>query len=484
MTTLTAGLMTALVGYTSSGKTAVTVDGPIPADGTADFDAAFAAAVQSASASAGGDSADATNGSVPPLPAPAQTTADTPPSALMPDSVQVKTSALQSPADVPAQAAPERQVRTLPEAEEPAADGAQAETRERSAEISADPSPGALEPPVAPSPGNDEVNSTPGSTLAANHAVDALARLASAQDPAPPVERGQSKTPTLILSQPAPPPTPSSERAALDVARSPAERTTDGLVPTGSPSFDTDAPAARLPATGPVTSPAATERPSLPGADFSSGQSRTAAAFDRPTTITSPMATSPIAPSVTDPTPASGAFAPVASMNPSGTPSAVSPVAPSYVGADTGQSFEPLANQIGFRLAGLRTAGDGQHVLTMRVSPESIGPVKVVAHISGETVRIELIGVTDQAREALRASLSDLRRDLIAAGFPADLSLGSSTTGRGPGGGFAFAGHSGPDDREPTARREERKTPHRSARPADQAPQTVSDLRVGLDLNL
>ncbi|WP_250447935.1 flagellar hook-length control protein FliK, partial [Actinotalea sp. C106] len=89
----------------------------------------------------------------------------------------------------------------------------------------------------------------------------------------------------------------------------------------------------------------------------------------------------------------------------------------------------PLADQLGVRLAGLRSAGEGQHVLTMRVDPESIGPIRVVAHIGPEGVRIELLGATEQAREALRGALPDLRRDLVAAGFPADLGLGGDGKG-------------------------------------------------------
>ncbi|HEY3339965.1 MAG TPA: hypothetical protein VGK18_15810, partial [Propionicimonas sp.] len=62
------------------------------------------------------------------------------------------------------------------------------------------------------------------------------------------------------------------------------------------------------------------------------------------------------------------------------------------------------------------------------------GPVRVVAHIGAGGVRIELLGATDQAREALRAALPDLRRDLVAAGLPAELDLGSGTgSGRGHG---------------------------------------------------
>jgi flagellar hook-length control protein FliK len=63
------------------------------------------------------------------------------------------------------------------------------------------------------------------------------------------------------------------------------------------------------------------------------------------------------------------------------------------------------------------------------VDPEHFGPVKVVAHISAEAVRVELVGATDQAREQLKAALPDLRRDLAQTGLQADLGLGEGSTG-------------------------------------------------------
>src|SRR5690606_3041534 len=57
----------------------------------------------------------------------------------------------------------------------------------------------------------------------------------------------------------------------------------------------------------------------------------------------------------------------------------------------------------------------GTHQLTMTVSPESLGPVTVRAHISAAgDVRVELFGATDAGRDALRVIVADLRRDLAA----------------------------------------------------------------------
>jgi flagellar hook-length control protein FliK len=66
-------------------------------------------------------------------------------------------------------------------------------------------------------------------------------------------------------------------------------------------------------------------------------------------------------------------------------------------------------------------------VLNIAVDPEHFGPVRVIAHITPDAVRIELLGATDQSREALRTSLADLRRDLAGSGLHAELSLGRDT---------------------------------------------------------
>lgn len=77
----------------------------------------------------------------------------------------------------------------------------------------------------------------------------------------------------------------------------------------------------------------------------------------------------------------------------------------------------------------------GTHQLTLTVTPETLGPVTVRAHIGqGGDIRVELVGATDAGRDALRAIVADLRRDLTAAMPTATLSLGS--------GGGAEAGSS------------------------------------------
>ncbi|MBI9114576.1 flagellar hook-length control protein FliK [Sanguibacter suaedae] len=94
------------------------------------------------------------------------------------------------------------------------------------------------------------------------------------------------------------------------------------------------------------------------------------------------------------------------------------------------QQAPTLADQVRGPLVALRTAPQGEHTLTIRVDPESLGPVQVRAHIGADGIRIELLGATDAGRDGLRGLLTDLRRDLAATGMNASLTLGSDTPGQ------------------------------------------------------
>jgi len=59
----------------------------------------------------------------------------------------------------------------------------------------------------------------------------------------------------------------------------------------------------------------------------------------------------------------------------------------------------------------------------VRISPESLGPVTVQAHIGSEGVTVHLYAPNDAGRDALRGILADLRRDLFSAGMNAGLAL-------------------------------------------------------------
>lgn len=196
-----------------------------------------------------------------------------------------------------------------------------------------------------------------------------------------------------------------------------------GVRPAVDPATLGAPPAPVLGADAPTGAPRlfAVEAPSVPGvpADAPAGDAAAGAPVVRAVEGTVASTSTTQAPSA------------AVGVSPTAAPSATTATTPtSAPAAPQAPADVPLAEQLSGRLTSLRSAGPGQHILTLRVDPESIGPVRVVAHIGADGVRIELFGATDQAREALRQAMPDLRRDLVAAGLPGGLDLG---TGSGPG---------------------------------------------------
>ncbi|TFB83115.1 flagellar hook-length control protein FliK, partial [Cryobacterium levicorallinum] len=105
---------------------------------------------------------------------------------------------------------------------------------------------------------------------------------------------------------------------------------------------------------------------------------------------------------------------PAASLTPVAAPAPVASAVP-----------VPLAAQIAKPLFSLANLAPGQHTLTITVNPDNLGPVTVRAHVSPDNIRVELFAPTDLAREALRAIMPDLRRDLAGGGLSAQLDLSS-----------------------------------------------------------
>ncbi|TFD90927.1 flagellar hook-length control protein FliK [Cryobacterium psychrotolerans] len=115
----------------------------------------------------------------------------------------------------------------------------------------------------------------------------------------------------------------------------------------------------------------------------------------------------------------------------------------------------PLASQIAGPLFTLAGARSGEHVLTINVAPDNLGPVTVRAHITGDNIRVELFAPTDLGRDALRAMLPDLRRDLAGSGMNAQLNLSSGSQPEDqPGDPSADRGAFGRDRAEHEAREE------------------------------
>lgn len=63
--------------------------------------------------------------------------------------------------------------------------------------------------------------------------------------------------------------------------------------------------------------------------------------------------------------------------------------------------------------------------MTVSVTPDNLGPVTVRAHVGADGVRVELFAPNDLGRDAIRAIIPELRRDLAGAGLGGNLSLSS-----------------------------------------------------------
>ncbi|MGF1648184.1 MAG: flagellar hook-length control protein FliK [Kineosporiaceae bacterium] len=96
-------------------------------------------------------------------------------------------------------------------------------------------------------------------------------------------------------------------------------------------------------------------------------------------------------------------------------------------------------------LAGRLLAGDGAHTLVVHLNPAALGPVRVSATLRGGALGIELSGGTEGAREALRASLSELSASLAGAGLDAGVRVTDLVAEGRPAG---VGGHEQPGGRE------------------------------------
>ncbi|MEO3932107.1 flagellar hook-length control protein FliK [Micrococcaceae bacterium Sec7.4] len=112
---------------------------------------------------------------------------------------------------------------------------------------------------------------------------------------------------------------------------------------------------------------------------------------------------------------------------PTATAGAPAPQAAAQAPSQPGATLQPQLAKPLFTLAG---APHGQHIMTLKVSPEDLGPMTVRAHIDAAGVRIELFAPGDAGREAIRGILPELRKELADAGFGASLDVSEHN---GPG---------------------------------------------------
>ncbi len=98
---------------------------------------------------------------------------------------------------------------------------------------------------------------------------------------------------------------------------------------------------------------------------------------------------------------------------------------PTAPGAATANAPVPLAQQLARPVFTLAQAGPGDHVVTVQVTPDALGPVTVRAHVTAHGMHVELFAASDAGRDAVRQVLPDLRRDAAGSGTTTTLDLSS-----------------------------------------------------------
>jgi flagellar hook-length control protein FliK len=114
---------------------------------------------------------------------------------------------------------------------------------------------------------------------------------------------------------------------------------------------------------------------------------------------------------------------------------APAPSAPAAAPAAPAPAATPApAMQLAERIAPLGKGPDGVHRLTIHLNPEHLGPISVTAEVRGGDIHLHLAGATDAGREALRAALPDLKKELLGSGLG---SCSMDLAHDAPGGGGA-----------------------------------------------
>jgi hypothetical protein len=265
-------------------------------------------------------------------------------------------------------------------------------------------------------------------TVAAPSAGQATAAATPAGPPAGPAAAG---TPTTnVPTAPAPP-------TAVDAATAPVDAAPTGpSVPTapvtGQPDGATGVGATPNPAAG--AEPAAGATPTV-GATFAGAPVGVADAVTADVTAAPQPAapTAPTAPAPVDPAGTTQAGVQAGAQALGATAPATPVAAPAPAAAPAAPATPaPPAQQLAMHIAPLRLDADGVHRLTVHLHPADLGQVSVIAEIRNGAIQVHLAGGTDAGREALRAALPDLRRDLQDAGFSScELDLRQDAPGGG-----------------------------------------------------
>jgi flagellar hook-length control protein FliK len=118
-----------------------------------------------------------------------------------------------------------------------------------------------------------------------------------------------------------------------------------------------------------------------------------------------------------------------------GAPAVAAPIAAAPASAAPAATPVPLATQLSRPLFTLATAPTGEHTIVVSVAPDNLGPVTVRAQVSADGMRVELFAPTDVGRDAIRAILPDLRKDIAGSGLNSNLTLSSQNQPTDGGGG-------------------------------------------------
>ena len=297
----------------------------------------------------------------------------------------------------------------------------------------------------------------PAADTAAVPPAAAVVAVAAAAVPVAAVRAAQGRTADVgaAASSAAPTTSPEADAAALP-AQAPST-TADSATPASALS-----PAAAPPVPGTAQNPAA---PTSGAQSLAGGAQSLAGAAQILAAATDGSARSALPDSVRLHATSTEAVAPTASALPSVAPTPLATSTATPVAAPAPAAAVPLTAQIMKPLFSLTSAAPGEHVLTISVTPDNLGPVTVRAHVTGEGIRVELFAPTDLARDALRVILPDLRRDLAGSGLSAQLDLSSDSQAGDPG--ATRQPRSEADGRNPNARS-----------PAERAPDTPLENRA------
>lgn len=110
----------------------------------------------------------------------------------------------------------------------------------------------------------------------------------------------------------------------------------------------------------------------------------------------------------------------------------------------------PLHRQLLGPIATLAAGPNGERTLSVNIAPEALGPITVKALLGGDGIRMELSAPTDAGRDALRAMLPELRRELAATGSGA-ITLATGSDSSATQGGFTGNQNAGGSDARPFA---------------------------------